>query len=152
MLSIRKAKPSDRGEWLRLRTALWPDSSADHAHEIDEYLRPESEERVALVAERPDAAGLCGFLEARLRSHADGCASSPVAYIEAWYVEPAHQKRGIGQALVDAAAEWARGLGLREMASDSELGNAVGRRAHLAAGFHEVGRVVQFRKELENEP
>ena len=150
MVSIREAHSSDRGEWVRLRSTLWPDSSADHPQEFDEYLRQEGEGSVAFVAERPDGEGLCGFLEVRLRSHADGCSSYPVAYIEGWYVEAEFQRHGIGAALVDSATRWARRLGLREMASDSELGNALGQRAHLAVGFDEVGRIVQFRKTIES--
>lgn len=34
-----------------------------------------------------DASGrLLGFVELSLRPYAEGCASSPVPYIEAWYV------------------------------------------------------------------
>jgi aminoglycoside 6'-N-acetyltransferase I len=91
---------------------------------------------------------LAGFIEVRLREYADGCSSSPVAFIEGWYVDRGLRGRGIGAALVGAAEDWAKSLGLSEIASDSELDNELGQSAHAALGFQEVGRVVQFRKPL----
>jgi tRNA (cmo5U34)-methyltransferase len=63
-------------------------------------------------------------------------------------VDPACRSRGIGAALLEAAEAWSRGLGVTELASDSDLANALGEHAHRALGFEEVGRVVQFRKPL----
>jgi aminoglycoside 6'-N-acetyltransferase I len=131
-----------------MRTALWPHAREESPEEIDTYLQSPDTQAIAFVAEDPARSGLAGLLEVRLRSYADGCSSSPVAYIEGWYVDPAFRRRGVGAALVDAAALWARNLGLSEMASDSELHNAIGQRAHGRLGFQEVGRVVQLRKDL----
>ena len=75
------------------------------------------------VAERPDG-GLCGFLEAAIRSRANGCDSTPVGYIEGWYVDEDVRRQGVGRALVEAAEAWARSKGCRQMASDAELWNA----------------------------
>lgn len=148
MVNVRRATPADRDEWLRMRAALWPDAMADHPREVDGYLEGAVERAVAFVAERSDGSGLAAFLEVRLRDYADGCSSSPVAYMEGWYVDPPFRKRGIGAALVEAAEDWAESLGLSEIASDSELHNDIGQRAHAGLGFQEVGRVVQFRKSL----
>ena len=131
-----------------MRAALWPHAREEHPEEVDAYLQGPDTRATAFVAEDTVEGQLAGFLEVRLRNHADGCSSSPVAYIEAWYVDPGFRRRGVGAALVEAAALWARNLGLSEMASDSELHNAVGQRAHGGLGFQEVGRVVQFRKPL----
>jgi aminoglycoside 6'-N-acetyltransferase I len=149
MVNVRRATPSDRNEWLRMRAALWPHAMADHPREVDGYLQSAVERAAAFVAERPDGNRLVAFLEVRLRDYADGCSSSPVAYIEGWYVDPRFRRRGIGAALVEAAEEWAEKLGLSEIASDSELHNDIGHRAHTGLGFQEVGRIVQFRKPLE---
>jgi aminoglycoside 6'-N-acetyltransferase I len=89
-----------------------------------------------------------GFLELDLRKYAPGCSSSPVPFIEGWYVEPRLQRQGIGRALVVAAEDWARAAGHHEIASDTELENGDGIAAHLALGYAEVERAVYFRKSL----
>jgi aminoglycoside 6'-N-acetyltransferase I len=99
------------------------------------------------VAEREDGS-VAGFVEVGARPYADGCDTSPVAYIEAWYVDPDVRRSGVGRALLAAAEEWARGRGYREMASDSGLDNAISHAAHRRAGYEEVDRVVQYRKRL----
>jgi aminoglycoside 6'-N-acetyltransferase I len=105
------------------------------------------EDAIALVAQRADG-GLCGFAEIGARSVADGCDSSPVAYLEGWYVDPDLRGRGVGAALVQAAEDWARAHGYVELASDAELGNVGGQRAHTGVGFIEVGRAVLYLKSL----
>jgi aminoglycoside 6'-N-acetyltransferase I len=85
IVNLRNATPKDRTEWLRRRKALWdvcPDDQQER--EIEEVLNSDTE--VVFVVERPGG-GLCGFLEAALRSRADGCDSTPVGYIEGWYVD-----------------------------------------------------------------
>jgi aminoglycoside 6'-N-acetyltransferase I len=49
---------------------------------------------------------------------------------------------------VAAAERWARERGYREMASDTQLGNRIGERAHRRLGFAEVERAIHFRKDL----
>ena len=58
------------------------------------------------------------------------------------------RRRGVGRALVRAAEEWARGQGLREVASDALLDNVASHRAHEGLGFTEVERAVRYRKSL----
>jgi aminoglycoside 6'-N-acetyltransferase I len=98
---------------------------------------------VVFVADRPGTGRLAGFLEA------EGCSSSPVAYIEGWYVDPDHRRCGVGTALVRAAEEWARGLGLSEIASDTEVDNTLGHQAHVSLGYQDVKRIVCYRKPLK---
>jgi aminoglycoside 6'-N-acetyltransferase I len=101
----------------------------------------------AFVAEQ--AAGrLGGFIELGLRKYADGCDTSPVGYIEGWYVDPNLRQQGVGAALVRAGEEWARTQGCTEMASDCLLDNEVSFRAHLAVGYEEAERLVHFRRTL----
>ena len=50
---------------------------------------------------------------------------------------------------MEAAENWSRSLGLAELASDSDFNNELGQRVHLALGFQQVGRIVQFRKSLK---
>jgi aminoglycoside 6'-N-acetyltransferase I len=91
---------------------------------------------------------LTGFLEASLREDADGCATSPVGYVEGWYVLPNHRLSGVGRALIEAAEDWARVRGCTEMASDALLDNTVSHQAHQRVGYAEVERAVRYRKNL----
>ncbi|MBL8977576.1 MAG: GNAT family N-acetyltransferase [Gemmatimonadetes bacterium] len=145
---IRPFQPADEAEWRELRHALWPDTtSGDHAEDLAEYLgHPDS--HLILVAALPSG-GLTGFAEVRLRSHVDGCRTSPVGFLEGWYVVAAYRRQGVGGALVRAAEAWARGRGCREMASDTWVDNTGSRAAHQALGFEEGSAVVTFRKSLE---
>ena len=113
---------------------------------MEEILTGDTED--VFVAERPSG-GLCGFLEAALRSRADGCVSTPVGYIEGWYVDEDMRRRGVGRALVEVAEAWARSMGCRQMASDAELWNTVSHQAHGALGYDETARLVLFKKDLD---
>jgi aminoglycoside 6'-N-acetyltransferase I len=144
---IRHAVHSDRTEWLRMRSALWPDCPLeDHHSETQDQLNDPA--RYAVFVVERDVNKLGGFLEASLRDYADGCRTSPVGYIEGWYVDADLRQQGWGGELVKAAEQWAVEQGCREMASDCELDNDVSFRAHLALGYEEVDRVIQFRKTL----
>jgi aminoglycoside 6'-N-acetyltransferase I len=146
-VNVRGARPEDRAEWLRMRKALWEDCPDDQqVREMEEILGSDTEE--VHFAER-SSGGLCGFLEAALRSRADGCDSTPVGYIEGWYVDEDVRRRGIGRALVEAAEAWARSRGCRQMASDAELWNTVSHQAHGAIGYDETARLVLFKKDLD---
>ena len=143
---IRPVREADRPEWLRMRRRLWPECPEEvHATEMDDYLRGPA---VAVFVAEREGGGLAGFVEAALRPDAVGCGSGPVGYVEGWYVDADLRRRGIGRQLVQAAEDWARGRGCREMASDAEVENAVSRRAHAALGYREVIRLAHFRKPL----
>jgi aminoglycoside 6'-N-acetyltransferase I len=91
---------------------------------------------------------LGGFLEGGLRKYAEGCDTSPVGYIEGWFVDDDLRGQGIGGALVQAVEAWAREQGYTEIASDTWLDNETSIRAHLALGYEESERLVHFRKSL----
>jgi aminoglycoside 6'-N-acetyltransferase I len=140
-----------------MRVALWPDDAdTAHAAEVARFFaRPASESagllpEAALVAatHEGDAEVLVGFAELSRRPYAEGCVSSPVGFLEGWYVVPQYRRQGVGRALVRAAEAWARGLGCSEFASDTELENTASAAAHRALGFEEVEVIRCFRKDL----
>ena len=149
-MNVRRITVADREEWLRLRLALWPEATREeHVREMEEFL-DDPDNTAVFVAERPDGR-LGGFLEAGTRPYAEGCRSSPVGYVEGWYVDPDLRRGGVGRALIEAAEGWARAQGLQEMASDALIDNEVSFRAHLALGYREAERIICFHKDLTEE-
>jgi aminoglycoside 6'-N-acetyltransferase I len=146
-VTVRSAVGRDVPALAALRAELWPEGTvAEHAGELPEWLADPA--TCSLVAEADGE--IVGFLEGRLRSHADGCATSPVGYLEGWYVVPRRRRTGVGRALCGAFEAWARELDCRELASDTWPENAGSVAAHRRMGFEEVDRVVLFRKSLES--
>ena len=143
---IRPYRDDDLNEWVRMSLALFPESSVE-GHKNDMRALRARDDADVFVIDRLNGS-LAGYVEVGTRSYADGCTTTPVGYIEAWYVDPDVRRAGFGRALLAAAEEWARSKGYREMGSDALLDNEASHRAHEHAGYEEVGRIVQFRKVL----
>ena len=145
---VRRAIEADVAAWAELRAALWPeDDAVAHAAEIrDALAQPQG--AVAFLAIDADGHAR-GFAEATLRrDYVNGTESSPVGFLEGWYVLPEARGSGAGRALVAAVEEWTREQGCSELASDALLDNEPSHSAHHACGFEETERVVYFRKRL----
>lgn len=92
----------NRAGWLRMRRELWPDSDPEDA---ERWLG--QRDTMTLVA-ADEAGELVGFAEVAARVYADGCDTSPVAFLEGWFVEPSRRGEGWGKQLLQAAQNWAR--------------------------------------------
>jgi aminoglycoside 6'-N-acetyltransferase I len=145
-LQVRRYRDDDWSEWLRMSLALFDDYTEDDLTKGMREFRARSDGEV-FVVDRGNGS-LAGFVEAGSRPYAEGCDTSPVGYVEAWYVDEDVRRQGYGHALLRAAEAWARQRGYREMASDALLDNERSHRAHEAAGYAEVERIVTFRKSL----
>ena len=144
--TIRRATPEDKPEWLRMRQGLWPEAPLDYLSlDLDKLLN--DPEAGIFVASDTDGK-LVAFIEAGLRDHAESCETSPVGYIEAWYVDPHARGQKLGKELVHTAEQWAREKGCAEMASDTWLDNEISIAAHLKLGYYEADRLVHFVKRL----
>jgi aminoglycoside 6'-N-acetyltransferase I len=131
-----------------MRNALWPDNSANQAADIAQFFSPQRREPLEVLLACAGSGVPIGFVELSIRSHAAGCTSDRVAFVEGWYVEPDHRRRGVGAALIRAAEEWGRVNTCTELGSDTQLWNQSSIDAHKALGFDEVERLVAFRKSL----
>jgi aminoglycoside 6'-N-acetyltransferase I len=144
--TIRRAAREDKPEWLRLRQGLWPGAPIEYLdYDLDEILA--DPDQAVFVASRADGS-LVAFVETSLREYAEACETSPVGYIEAWYVDPHVRGQKLGREMVRMAEDWAREKGCTEMASDTWIENEAGIQAHLKMGYHEVERLVHFVKRL----
>lgn len=142
---IHRATFEDRVEWFNMRKGIWPDAPDDYLNfDLDEILASENDAVFFALAEgRP-----VGMIEARIREYGEGCETSPVGYIEGWFMYPDMRGQGISKWLTQAAEDWARGKGCSEMASDTWLDNEASIRAHVKLGYFEVERLVHFVKQL----
>jgi aminoglycoside 6'-N-acetyltransferase I len=145
-ITIRRAIDTDKPEWLRMRLLLWPLGTAEGFSEDMDGLLADPRTPV-FVAARPEGK-LGGFLEAGMRKYAEGAESSPIGYIEGWFVDEDLRGQGLGKALVKVAEDWARAQGLTEMGSDTWLENEVSIQAHLKMRYEEAERLVHFIKKL----
>jgi aminoglycoside 6'-N-acetyltransferase I len=144
--SIRRATHEDKPDWLRMRQGLWPDAPIEYLDfDMDDLLA--DPDYAVFVASGADGK-LAAFIEAGLRDYGEGCETSPVGYIEAWYVDEPVRGQKLGKELVHAAEGWAREKGCSEMASDTWLENETSIAAHLKLGYQEAERLVHFVKRL----
>jgi len=144
--TIRRATDQDKPDWLRMRQRLWPDAPQEYlSFDLDNHLA--DPDYAVFVASGGDNS-LIAFIEAGLRDHGEGCETSPVGYIEAWYVDEHLRGQNVGRDLVQNAEQWAREKGCTETASDTWLENENSIAAHLRLGYTEVERLVHFVKRL----
>jgi aminoglycoside 6'-N-acetyltransferase I len=142
---VRPAERRDLANWAQMRAELWPCSSRqEHLAELEEGFKSTSFRGwVALSDDR-----CIGFAEAYIRPFANGCDSRPVVFLEGIWVCPDFRRVGVGRALVESVAEWARAQGIYELGSDAELTNTLSQTCHLKWGFEETERVVYYRMKL----
>lgn len=133
-MTTRRARPEDMPTVLAMMRALTG----------EEY---DFDDEIVFVAERGDGAP-AGFISLSLRAWAEGCDSTPVPYVEGWWVEAENRRRGLGRALMVAAENWCRENGYSELGSDADLTNNGSLRAHAALGFEPAARVQFFSKRL----
>jgi aminoglycoside 6'-N-acetyltransferase I len=146
-VTVHPVRPQDFAEWLRLRCALWPDADLEDLRQELEAIRVDPRQPV-FVAERPEG-GLCGLIELSIHATAPGCETSPVGYIEGWYVDLEWRGQSVGRTLVQAGETWARSQGFLEMASDTDHNYPTSPQAHAALGYVEVLREIHYRKRLD---
>ncbi len=122
VVRIRHVEPRDATEWIAMRAALWPDQDLPSLTlDVDRFFADPHDEpgamvEAVLVAEALGTSPvLVGFAELSRRLYAEGCDTSPVAFLEGWYVAPDRRRQGIGRALVAAAEAWGRELGCQNL-------------------------------------
>ncbi|MEO5898030.1 MAG: GNAT family N-acetyltransferase, partial [Vicinamibacterales bacterium] len=117
MFDIRRATPIDSNAWLRMRTALWPGEEV--AEDVDRFFAGKLDMPLEVLVAVNGFGELIGFAELSIRRYAEGCVTDRVAFLEGWYVDEAHRRKGVGAALVAAAEAWARKQGCTEFGSDA---------------------------------
>jgi aminoglycoside 6'-N-acetyltransferase I len=144
-IEVRRVVDADKEIWFSMRKGIWPEAPDDYlGYDLDEILDSENDAVfIAFVDAEP-----AGMIEARLREYGEGCETSPVGYIEGWFVYEKFRGSGIAGVLTNAAENWAHEKGCTEMGSDTWLDNETSIRAHVKLGYIEVERLVHFVKQL----
>ncbi|MGB8984865.1 MAG: aminoglycoside 6'-N-acetyltransferase [Anaerolineales bacterium] len=144
--TIRRATHEDKPDWLRMRQGLWPEAPLEFlTYDLDNRLAdPDYAVFIAFDAD----GNRVGYIEIGLRDYGEGCETSPVGYIESWFVDEHLRGRKLGRELVCVGEGWAREKGCTEMASDTWLDNETSIAAHLKLGYEEAERLVHFVKRL----
>lgn len=142
---LRPAQTADASAWLAMRAVLYGDDPSLKP-EIDDFFAGTSLIEAVYIADENGTP--VGFMELGTRPYAEGCTTSPVAYVEGLFVVPEKRRLGIGRRLVAQAEDWARKRGLTELASDALIENEVSIAMHKVLGFAEVERIVCLRKSL----
>lgn len=147
-VTIRGCASVSEPGWLALRRALWPDGDEDeHRVEMAGFLDDPARYGQWLAIDVDGVA--IGLVEASIRhDYVNGTESSPVAFVEGLYVDPAFRRRGVASMLIDVVTRWGRDAGCRELASDAALDAVASHAMHRALGFEETERVVYFRRML----
>lgn len=149
-VTIAPLQRVEAGDWAAMRRQLGVEWVIDNIDAmVASYLADGTIDglpHVVLMAR--DAGAPAGFAEVSLRQYAEGCSTTPVGYLEGWFVAEPFRGTGVGRALVDAAMAWARERGCREFASDAELDNAASLAAHERLGFTPVCDIRCFRMDL----
>ncbi len=145
---VRPVVPGDAADWERMRQALWPSTTGEHASEIAAYFDGKRDSPAAVLIAFDGSGRSMGFVELSVRPYAEDCYSGRVAYLEGWYVHPRQRRQRVGAALVRAAEEWGRAQGCTELASDTAIDNDASAAAHRSLGFTEARRIICFRKDL----
>lgn len=131
---------------MELVLELWEDCSFDEELENYKSIIGSESEICYLVR---DQEKYIAFVHTSVRNeYVEGSSDLPVAYVEAIYVKPNYQRKGIAKTLVKVAEDWAKHKGLKQIASDTDTNNLTSINFHKKIGFIEVERIVCFIKEI----
>lgn len=145
-LTVRQYRQADRERVLELHEVAMRDVGAY----IEDAPEPDLEDVEGAYLEN-DGEFLVGTLDGQLV--AMGAVRPPKWYItelvdcgagtgelKRMRVDPAHQRRGYGQAILDALLDRARDLGYTEFVLDTTPGQTGAQRFFEANGFRQIGR------------
>jgi len=129
-----------------MRALLWP--SVRHRREPNDFFKGKCAHVETVFLAEASGGTLVGFIEINVRNYAEGSCNSRIPYVEGWYVDTNFRNEHIGRRLMEAAEQWARSKGFKELRSDAEITKANAITGHQALGFREVERHVSFLKKL----
>jgi len=150
--TIRRTRAGDEEQLLPMWRALFRDNPPDElGPEIQAYVdgRPETPMVSDVYVYDRGNGHLGGYVEVGLRSVAASTYDhSPIAYLEAIYVDEDLRRRGVGAKLIAVAELWAGAHGCRDLASDALFDDVDSHQFHVGVGFIEVELAVHYVKRI----
>ena len=147
-MGIVNADASNLKEWVNLALMLFPESSFDEELALHKKILASGKEEGLLYQKNNR---YVAFMNLSIRNdYVNGTDTSPVVFVEALYVLPDYQRRGIGKKLIEYAENYARQKGITQLASDCYTDNLLSESFHKNCGFVEKERVICFVKNIES--
>jgi len=148
-MRLKPIKKQDFPEWRAMRKALYLGTEA-------EFLDQEMEAIIkhgmcSCFCIKNDNAETIGLVELSERNIADGCLSSPVAYLEGLYLKPEYRSKGLGREVILQVMSLCRESGFSELATDTNFDNFRARAFYKALGFEELEHCVGFRIDIDQD-
>lgn len=145
-MELVEVTEKDFPEWRAFRKSLY-EGMDDAENDAEVQVIYESDSWYCWIV-KDDQGQNIGLVELASRNIVDGCLSSPVAYLEGLYLEPAYRGQGLGKQIIKDIIDRCAEQGYSELATDTELLNTRAQAFYDAAGFEETDRIVQYRIEV----
>ena len=141
-----RCRKQDAYNVARLACKLW--QSADY-DELKTEFEAIAGRRNEIVFTSYIDENMIAFAHCNIRKeYVEGAESSPVAYLEAIYVEEEYRKAGVASYLIGCCENWEKEKGCSEMASDCDIENHSSRKMHEHNNFKEVSKLAHYVKSL----
>lgn len=125
---------------------LWPDCNFEEELSRWEQISKRADNFCALAKSN---SGYAGFIHISIRNdYVEGSDSDKTGYLEGIFVKPEYRNKGIGRFLLTHGEQWVKSMGLKQLASDTDIDNSVSQQFHKEAGFEEMIRIVCFLKNI----
>lgn len=145
-LSIETISNQNLEPLTKLTLELW--TECDFGEELENWKSVlNSTKEICYLAKNEDV--YAGFIHLTIRNdYVEGALSTQTAYLEGIYVKDDFRKTGLARKLFKEGELWAKSKGLKQVASDTEMGNIFSIEFHHKVGFTETNRIVCFIKDL----
>lgn len=145
-VKFRRCRKQDAYNVAKIACKLWQGSDFHELKADFEGIVTRKNEIVftAYIDEKMIAFAHCNIR----KEYVEGTESSPVAYLEAIYVEQEYRNAGVASYLIGCCENWAKEKACCEFASDCDIENIASRKMHEYNNFKEISKLVHYVKKL----
>jgi aminoglycoside 6'-N-acetyltransferase I len=145
-MKLRSVNRNEFSLWSKYRKSLYSELDDDYDQEEMKNIF-DSDSWLCQFVEDNDGK-LIGLVELSFRNIADGCLSTPVPYLEGFYLVENKRNKGLGKKIIQLLVDWCKEHGYTELATDTELKNERAQRFYEKLGFKEIDRIVEYKIEI----